>query len=90
MSRKNLYSQLIESVFFKYYKSGDEGIEFQRAAIVSVATDLGIDPSLSIGALIYPFRRRTSHPNQFSAARDWTAKASAYEQRITSFDGRGA
>lgn len=62
MSKLNCYSQIIEAIFFKVYKSGIKEIPFNRNDIVNTALQLQIQLPKNIGDLLYSFRYRTSLP----------------------------
>lgn len=81
MSKKNRYSQIIELIFFKYYKAGSTTIRFTRDDIIKCAQELEIFIPKNIGDLVYSYRYRTSLPG---------AKSEALHQRIhkKAFEGR--
>ena len=60
--KKNRYSQIIEEIFFKFYRDGDEQVPFQRTDIEHAASELGIDLPKNLGDVVYSFRYRTELP----------------------------
>lgn len=75
MDNRNRYAQIIEKIFFKYYKFGDVEIVFSRSDIVEAAHDLQIDLPKNLGDVIYSFRYRVPLPlsisNQASEGFEW-------------------
>jgi len=63
MSETNRYSQIIEQIFFRYYKKGASEFEFPREDIEDAAVSLDIKLPKNIGDLIYSFRYRTPLPD---------------------------
>jgi len=61
---KNRYSQIIETVFFKYYQDRDKEISFERADIEQAAMELKIELPKNLGDVIYSFRYRTELPDR--------------------------
>lgn len=61
-TEKNRYSQLIEAIFFKYYKEGDKEVIFERTDINQAAQELGIILPKNLGDVLYSFRYRTTLP----------------------------
>jgi hypothetical protein len=60
--RINLYSRIIEQIFFSHYQEGATQIEFERQEIAHVAQQLGIPPPKNLGDVIYSFRYRAALP----------------------------
>lgn len=61
--KKNLYSQIIERIFFAHYKKGAASFEFDREEIEAAAKALGFSlPPKNLGDLIYSFRYRQDLP----------------------------
>jgi len=61
--RKNRYAQIIETVFFKHYKTGDREVAFARSDITEAAAKLGIPLPKNLGDVVYSFRYRTQLPD---------------------------
>jgi hypothetical protein len=62
MARKNLYSQIIESIFLTKYRVGDTVIHFERHDIVDTAAQLGVNSPKNLGDVIYSPKYRTPLP----------------------------
>jgi hypothetical protein len=60
--KKNRYSQIIETIFFKYYQEDSSEIAFKRSDIVQVARELDITLPKNLGDIIYSFRYRATLP----------------------------
>lgn len=60
--KKNRYTQIIETIFFKYYQEGSSEIPFKRSDLVQVAKELEIDLPKNLGDVIYSFRYRAALP----------------------------
>jgi hypothetical protein len=60
--RPNRYTQIIETIFARKYREGMTSIPFDRAELITTATELGIDIPKNIGDVIYSFRARTAFP----------------------------
>jgi hypothetical protein len=60
---KNRYSQIIETIFFKYFQKGVKEILFERADIVRAAKKLRIKLPKNLGDVLYSFRYRTPLPD---------------------------
>jgi hypothetical protein len=60
--KKNIYSQIIEKIFFRHYKKSVTEIPFSRSEIIEVAKELNIELPRNLGDVIYSFRYRTSLP----------------------------
>ena len=58
----NRYSQLIESIFFDKYKSGNSEIYFERPDLIKKAEELKITLPLNLGDIIYSFKYRSQLP----------------------------
>ena len=67
MVRKaNRYVQIIESIFFKYYREDAAEVSFERADIVKSAGELGIKLPKNLGDVLYSFRYRASLPESIT------------------------
>lgn len=66
MDNRNRYAQIIEKIFFKYYKDGDTEIVFSRTDIVEAAHELQINLPKNLGDVIYSFRYRVPLPVNIS------------------------
>lgn len=79
MKQLNRYSQLIESIFFKYYKEGLTEINFNRDEINEAAEQLGIKLPKNIGDILYAFRYRTPLPTSItdtaSEGKEWIIRS---------------
>jgi hypothetical protein len=62
MNAPNRYSQIIERIFFDYYRGGDRGVAFERGDLERVARELGITLPKNLGDVIYSFRYRAMLP----------------------------
>ncbi len=62
MSKQNLYSRIIEKIFFNHYKKGVKEFPFDRTEIEKVSKELKIQLPKNLGDLIYSFRYRASLP----------------------------
>jgi len=60
--KPNRYVQLIEKIFHAHYSTGDQAVDFERAEIISTATELNIPLPKNLGDLIYTFRYRVTLP----------------------------
>ncbi len=60
---KNRYSKLIETIFFKHYRSGSTDIEFEREELITTAAELEIDLPKNLGDVVYSFRYRAILPD---------------------------
>src|SRR3989339_422155 len=67
MINKNRYQQIIEAIFFKYYKKDLEEINFSRSDIIEIAEKLKIELPKNIGDILYSFRYRASLPESILA-----------------------
>lgn len=59
---KNRYVEILEAVFFKYYRRGAKEVQFKRADIVTIAEQLDIKLPKNLGDVLYSFRYRTELP----------------------------
>ncbi|HEY4329315.1 MAG TPA: endonuclease [Phycisphaerae bacterium] len=88
MAHPNRYEQLIEHIFFTYYKDGDTSVEFARDAIEMAARKMKIKLPKNLGDLIYSFRYRTELPKKIAACapagKQWIIRASG-RSRYTFF-----
>src|SRR6266571_8935967 len=60
--RLNRHQQIIERIFFWYYKDGDREVIFERADMERAAQELGIDLPKNLGDIPYTFRYRGTLP----------------------------
>lgn len=63
MSKHNVYSQIIEDIFFQYYSSGDSVVPFERDDIARAAGRLNISLPKNLGDVVYSFRHRNPLPD---------------------------
>jgi hypothetical protein len=63
----NRYAQIIENIFFFYYREGARDILFERRDIERAAEELGIRLPRNIGDVIYSFRYRVTLPESVRA-----------------------
>ncbi len=79
VEEKNRYTQLIEEIFFKYYKEGNTEIEFERSDISRAAEKLKIVLPKNLGDVLYSFRYRTQLPDSITAkapsGSEWVIRA---------------
>jgi len=59
----NRYIQLIERIFFKYYKEGMTEIPFVREDLETAAAELNIESPKNLGDVVYTFRYRAKLPD---------------------------
>ncbi|MCL2346623.1 MAG: hypothetical protein FWC50_00020 [Planctomycetaceae bacterium] len=59
----NRYLQLIETIFFKYYKKGKKEVPFVREDLETTAKELGIKLPKNLGDVVYTFRYRSKLPD---------------------------
>jgi hypothetical protein len=59
---KNRYLQIIEAIFFKYYRDGAVEVPFERTDIVHSAEEMGIRLPKNLGDILYSFRYRVELP----------------------------
>ena len=62
--RKSTYAQIIETIFFRYYKQGSKDFSFHRDEIIQVAAELGLKRPKNIGDVPYTFRYRKPLPQR--------------------------
>jgi hypothetical protein len=62
-NQKNRYTQIIEKIFFKYYKEGATEVSFEREDINRVARELKIKLPKNLGDILYSFRYRAALPD---------------------------
>lgn len=62
MNTPNRYSQIIERIFFDYFREGDREVAFERGDLERVARELGIKLPKNLGDVIYSFRYRAMLP----------------------------
>jgi hypothetical protein len=67
MTDQNLYSTLIEKIFFSHYKEGITAFEFAREEIAQFAAELKISLPKNVGDLIYTFRYRSELPDSIQS-----------------------
>ncbi len=67
MSTKNRYSQIIERIFFSYYREGTKEAQFERTDLERVAAELSIKLPKNLGDVIYSFRYRATLPESVRA-----------------------
>jgi len=81
---ENKYDQIIEHVFFKHFKEGDETVTFKREEFGAAARALGIDLPKNLGDVIYSYRFRKPLPKRIRATemggRQWTIRLSGHGQ----------
>ena len=58
----NRYAKLIENIFNKYYREGDQEVAFEREDIVRTAKKLRIKLPKNLGDVVYSFRYRVNLP----------------------------
>ncbi len=77
-SSGNRYQQLIEDIFFQYYKDGDTRVDFERVDLEKTSKKLGIELPKNLGDIIYSFKYRTALPDSIigkaSAEKEWVIK----------------
>jgi len=62
----NRYLQLIETIFFRYYKKGKTKVPFVREDLETTAAELGIKLPKNLGDVIYSFRYRLPLPDSIT------------------------
>lgn len=71
----NRYQQIMERIFFRYYKDGDREVQFERADMERAAHELGIELPKNLGDITYTFRYRGTLPESIRAkapgGEDW-------------------
>lgn len=63
---ENRYSQIIEKVFARHYKSGSEEVKFTRDEFENIAKELNINLPKNLGDIVYSFRYRTPLPESIT------------------------
>ena len=58
----NRYAKLIENIFNKYYREGDQEVAFEREDLVHTAKKLRIKLPKNLGDVVYSFRYRVNLP----------------------------
>lgn len=61
---QNVYSTLIEHIFFDHFKEGVEDFEFERAELESKAAELDIRLPRNLGDVVYSIRYRNPLPER--------------------------
>lgn len=73
--RADVYSRIIERVFFSRYHDGDEAVDWERKDLTKACDELGIRVPKNLGDVVYSFRYRKPLPDSVRAAapegRDW-------------------
>ncbi len=64
MAGQNRYGQIIEQIFFDYYREGATEVAFERTDIERVAAQLGIRLPKNLGDVVYSFRYRATLPQR--------------------------
>jgi hypothetical protein len=67
VKKPNRYSQIIETIFFKYYQAGAVEVPFERSDIVQAATELNLPLPKNLGDILYSFRYRATLPESIKA-----------------------
>lgn len=65
--KSNRYQALISKIFFDRYAQGTTAFDFEREALESSASELGIRLPKNLGDVIYSFRFRTALPDDILA-----------------------
>lgn len=63
MTNGNVYSRLIEDIFFQKYRDGDTRVDFERTDLERTASTLGIKLPKNLGDIIYSFKFRVALPD---------------------------
>ncbi len=63
---ENRYSQIIEKVFARHYKTDDEEVRFTRDEFENIAKELNINLPKNLGDIIYSFRYRAQLPESIT------------------------
>ena len=58
----DLYTRLIEVIFHRHYREGDEVVRFTREELVSTANELGVKLPKKLGDVVYAFKFRRPLP----------------------------
>lgn len=82
MAKVNRYAQIIERIFLARHTAGATEVEFERAEMERVASELAIKLPKNFGDLIYSFRYRAELPESI------TSRAPAGKQWIIRPAGR--
>lgn len=67
MSPQNIYSSIIDRIFYSKFKAGMREVDFAREEIVTFGKELKIDLPKNLGDLVYSFRYRTALPQTIQA-----------------------
>ena len=70
MSKQNIYSSIIEKIFYSKFKDGMREVDFEREDIVRFGNKLKIDLPKNLGDLIYSFRYRAVLPESVQSKAD--------------------
>jgi len=62
----NRYVQLLETIFFKYFKKGKTEVPFVREDLETTATELEIKLPKNLGDVVYTFRYRSKIPDSIA------------------------
>jgi hypothetical protein len=65
--KSNLYTAVMEKIFFDKYKKGSTSLEFDRSEILSAAKKLGLPAPKNLGDVIYSLRYRVATPAKIAA-----------------------
>ena len=65
--KKNRYTRLVEWVFFKHYREGDESVAWNREDLEDAARELKVDLPKNLGDVIYSFRFRYPIPKSIAS-----------------------
>lgn len=63
----DVYSQIIEHIFFNYYSKKKTGFRFSRSEIAEAAEELGLPVPKNLGDVVYSFRHRKELPDSIQA-----------------------
>ena len=84
----NRYLQLIETIFFKYYKKGKTEVPFVREDLETTATELGIEPPKNLGDTVYTFRNRSKLPDSINQlappGSEWVIRSAGWSKYVFS------
>ncbi len=82
MAKRDIYSELIEKIFFSRFEPGMEEVPFQREDFLRVAQELGVDPPKNLGDVIYSFRFRRRLPKTIRKkapkGKQWTIRLTGH------------
>ena len=67
MRKQNVYSSIIEKIFFSKFKAGMREVDFKREDIVKFSRKLKVDLPKNLGDLVYSFRYRSVLPKRIQA-----------------------